>query len=530
MKTMKTNLIKQLMLLVTVCLTSTVTFAQQQLSQKSQSQQLQQLPQQSQQLQQQPRQLPQQPDSLNHYLEQAARNNPQINSDFMLYKASLEKIPQAGAFPDPELEIGFLFKPMETLMGKQVADFTLMQMFPWFGTRKAARSEASEMARMAYEKFRDSRNTLWYEVKAQWYQLANLSEQYKTTKNNIALLKQLEQLALNRFSAPSAQGTQSPAPTSSASGNSQPAQSSSGTAMSGMDGMGSSASAAATSSPSATSPSSSASGMSGMGTSSMSVASGGMSDVLRIQMERAELEDNLKNLGSLRLVAEAQFNSLLNRPSRTPVAVPDSLQQLAFHLDEQQLMDSIFTRNPMLTMIDAEADAYRAKAKMDRRMSYPMIGIGLQYSLINKMDHPIGMADMNGKDMVMPMVKISLPLFRRKYNAQQRESENYWRASELKRDNVQNQLHTEYISTRQQLEDAARKLDLYSRQYDLSLSTWRLIVREFSAGRQSLTDVIQVERQMLDYKLKKSEAVAAYNTSVAAIEKLISTSITLDDK
>ena len=127
-------------------------------------------------------------------------------------------------------------------------------------------------------------------------------------------------------------------------------------------------------------------------------------------------------------------------------------------------------------------------------------------------------------------VEISLPLFRRKYNAQQRESENYWRASELKRDNVQNQLHTEYISTRQQLEDAARKLELYSRQYDLSLSTWRLIVREFSAGRQSLTDVIQVERQMLDYKLKKSEAVAAYNTSVAAIEKLISTSITLDDK
>lgn len=532
---MKTNLIKQIMRLPAVSLksantaaialvtiiafslTSTVAFARQQQQQQQQ----------------------QQPDSLGYYLEQAARNNPQINSDFMLYKASLEKIPQAGAFPDPELEIGFFFKPMETLMGKQVADFTLMQMFPWFGTRKAARSEASEMARMTYEKFRDSRNTLWYEVKAQWYQLTNLSEQYKTTENNIALLKQLEQLALNRFSAPSAQGAQSSvsalssssvSSSSSTSGKSMSGQPSSGTGMSGMSGMSSSSSGANAISSSATPASSATNGMSGMGTGSMSAVSGGMSDVLRIQMERAELEDNLKNIGSLRLVAEAQFNSLLNRPSGTPVAVPDSLEQLVFHWDEQQLMDSIFTRNPMLTMIDAEADAYRAKAKMDRRMSYPMIGIGLQYSLINKMDHPIGMADMNGKDMVMPMVKISLPLFRRKYNAQQRESENYWRASELKRDNVQNQLHTEYISTRQQLEDAARKLALYSSQYDLSLSTWQLIVREFSAGRQSLTDVIEVERQMLDYKLKKSEAVAAYNTSIAAIEKLISTSITLDNK
>ena len=84
-------------------------------------------------------------------------------------------------------------------MGKQIADFTLMQMFPWFGTRKAARSEASEMARMAYEQFRDTRNNLWYEVKAQWYQLSSLNEQYHITEANIRLLYQLEQLALNRF-------------------------------------------------------------------------------------------------------------------------------------------------------------------------------------------------------------------------------------------------------------------------------------------------------------------------------------------
>lgn len=429
-------------------------------------------------------------DSLSHYLEQAARSNPQVNADFMLYKASLEKIPQAGAFADPELEIGFFVKPMETLMGKQIADFTLMQMFPWFGTRKAARSEASEMARMAYEQFRDTRNNLWYEVKAQWYQLSSLNEQYHITEANIRLLYQLEQLALNRFSASSAQAA--PSSTSVTSVASMPPALSSG------------------------------SGMSGMGGGSMgNVAVGGMSDVLRIQMERAGLEDNLASLLSARLTVQALFNALLNRPSDASVCVPDSLTQRFYRIDGQLLLDSIFTRNPMLAMLEAEGEAYRAKAKMDRRMSYPMIGIGLQYSVVNKVADPMGMPDMNGKDMVMPMVKVSLPLFRRKYNARQRESHNYRMASELKRDNVQNQLQAEYINVRQQLDDAARKVSLYERQYALSLSTWQLMVREFTAGRQSLTDVIQVERQMLDYKLKKSEAVAAYNTTVAAIEKLI---------
>lgn len=477
-------------------------------------------------------------DSLAHYLELAARNNPLINSDFMLYKASLEKVPQAGAYPDPELEIGFFLTPMEIIGGKQMADFTLMQMFPWFGTRKAARNEATEMARMAYEKFRESRNNLYYEIKSQWYQLSNLNEQEKNVRANISLLHQLEQLALNRFAASSARGGTSSVTSSSSSSaiigmsssGTLPAAVSSGGGMTGMGGGASASSASgASSSTSSIGSSMSSGGMSGggMGGSSGmgSGSGGGMSDVLRIQLERAGLENDLENLHSAHLVAEAKFNTLLNRTSNLPVTVPDSLQQRVFRMDESAILDSILTQNPMLTMLEAEGNAYRAKAVMDKRMSYPMIGIGLQYSLINKVADPMGMPDMNGKDMVMPMLKISLPLFRRKYNAQQRESKNYWMASELKRDNAQNLLQAEYISVRQQLEDAARKANLYTRQYALSLSTWQLIVREFSAGAQSLTDVIQVERQMLDYQLKRSEAIAAYNITVAGIEKLISTSL-----
>ena len=128
-------------------------------------------------------------------------------------------------------------------------------------------------------------------------------------------------------------------------------------------------------------------------------------------------------------------------------------------------------------------------------------------------------------DMVMPMIKISIPIFRRKYNAQQRESRHYREASELKYEDTLNQLHAEYIALKQQLADASRKIDLYAKQQDLSRSTYQLMIREFSAGTTSLTDIIQLERQLLDYSLKKSEAVAEYNTLVAGLEKLVSTSV-----
>lgn len=255
---------------------------------------------------------------------------------------------------------------------------------------------------------------------------------------------------------------------------------------------------------------------------------GGMSDVLRIQMEKVELENTLASLLSQRKTAEAAFNTLLNQSLATPISVPDSLERLPLSWSESMALDNVISNNPMLTMLEAEGNAYRAKAEMDKKMSYPMLGIGLQYSLIGKKPEDMSMGSMsgmNGKDMFMPMLKISLPIFRKKYNAQQRESKHYWKSSELKYENTMNQLQAEYIRITQQLEDAARKIDLYQKQYDLSLATYQLIVREFSTGRTTLTDVIQVERQMLDYHLKKSEAIAEYNTQIAGIEKLISTSV-----
>lgn len=154
-----------------------------------------------------------------------------------------------------------------------------------------------------------------------------------------------------------------------------------------------------------------------------------------------------------------------------------------------------------------------------------MFGIGLQYSVVGKSDNAMVMPDMNGMDMVMPMFKISIPIFRKKYNAQQRESKHYRQASELKYENTLNQLQAEYQTVKQQLADAARKVSLYKKQRDLALSTWQLMVREFSAGVSSLTDVIQLERQLLDYSLKESEAIAEYNTMVASMEKLVATSL-----
>lgn len=405
------------------------------------------------------------PDSLDRYLETAAKNNPGLNADFLAYKASLEKVPQAGAWPDPQLDIGFFLKPMDIVGGRQIADFTLMQMFPWFGTKKAAQTEATHMARMAYARFTETRDNLFLEVYTQWYLLSTLVQQLRNNRENLQLLKQLEELALRKVS-------------------------------------------------------SSSSGMS----SGMGNTAPGMSDVLRVQLEMAEIENNIESILSEIAAEKAKFNALLNRSTDREVILPDSIAKVPFFFDEGVTMSEIENRNPMLDMLVEEEQAYRAKGEMDQKMSYPMFGIGLQYMLIGESataQMEQGMEpEMTGMDMIMPMVSISIPLYRNKYKAQQRESRFLWQLAREKYRNTLNMLQSDLFRLKHQLDDAERKITLYRKQEQLARTTYQLVVQEFISAKSDLTNVIQVQRQLLDYQLREAEAIAEYNTRVASIRKL----------
>jgi outer membrane protein TolC len=130
------------------------------------------------------------------------------------------------------------------------------------------------------------------------------------------------------------------------------------------------------------------------------------------------------------------------------------------------------------------------------------------------------MKSMNGKDMLMPMVSISIPIYRNKYKAAQRESRLLRQASEERYAGTFNSLQTELYRDKHQLDDAARKIALYKKQAELARTTYELVVQEFAGGKSELGAVIQVQRQLLDYRLKESEAIAGYNTMVANIQKL----------
>ena len=132
-----------------------------------------------------------QTDSLFNYLEIAAKNNPTVLQAFAEYEAALQKVPQVGSLPDPEASLGVFLKPMELVGGNQVADISLMQMFPWFGVLKFAKDEMSLMAKAKLETFRDAKLQVFYDVQRTWYELNKTRQNILISEKNMSFSARL---------------------------------------------------------------------------------------------------------------------------------------------------------------------------------------------------------------------------------------------------------------------------------------------------------------------------------------------------
>jgi outer membrane protein TolC len=373
---------------------------------------------------------------------------------FTEYRAALEKIPQVSALPDPELGIDAFLTPMELVAGNQIGDLSLMQMFPWFGTLRAAKDEMSLMAKADYETFREAKQQVFYDVQKTWYDLYNVQQNIRISEKSLDILKTLERLSLANFK-------------------------------------------------------------SGGNTDSGS----GLADLYRIQIEVAEMENNIAQFQSRHRSLTASFNSLINRPPLTSVSVPDTIIADTLSLSLNDVLDSMLVNNPMIMMLDYERQSLDARKEMVTRMGYPMIGLGLNYSFISQ--NAMSSSAMNGKDMIMPMAKITLPIYRKKYRSMQNEASLMEKSAGYNRDAVSNSLEAEYYSALQSYQDALRRVKLYSVQLDLANRSLSILLKSFASSGEDLTEILQTRQQTLDYELKSVEAVTDCNISIARIRQLM---------
>ncbi len=391
-------------------------------------------------------------DSLSTYIAAAIRNNPAVIGGYNAYKAQVMSACGAGSLNDPTIQVGVFPKSMQHVNGKQIATFTIMQMFPWFGTLKAGRENMEYKAESAYQKFRADGIALAYDVQKQWYAMLATQEKIKAVKGKISLLEDIKKLALLTYKTQSR------------------------------------------------------------------MRNAKMSDQLRLEAEEQNLEEQIASLEAKAALQRQQFNIVMHRDANAPLVVPDTI---ALREMPSISWNDIEAQDPLLQKSVADGKAFEAQERLATNMGKPTFSVGLQYMLNGKVMNP-KMENMNGMDMVMPMVTVSVPIYRRKIYMSKEAAKLNKISTDYAYQNRQDALKSEYLSIGQRAEDVKRKVELYDKEVKILDRTLSLMNTEYATGSTSLTDILETNRQYIDYALKKAEAYADYNTLVAEYEKMAS--------
>lgn len=244
-----------------------------------------------------------------------------------------------------------------------------------------------------------------------------------------------------------------------------------------------------------------------------------MSDQYRLQAEQLKLEEQIESLESLLKLQQEQFNLLLHRDPASPLVLPDSIV-----LSEMPIVEwaEIERHSPDLLSLRAQSEQYVAQEEKARRMGLPMVGVGVQYMLNKERDDGMAMPDMNGMDMWMGMLKVTLPIYRHKVKAQRRAAELMKQTADESYLRRTDMLRAQLLSIGQRADDVKRKMTLYRKDMDILAETLRLMAGEYATGTTTLSDILQTEREQLSYAFSHAEAQAQYNMIVAEFEKLAS--------
>jgi outer membrane protein TolC len=240
-----------------------------------------------------------------------------------------------------------------------------------------------------------------------------------------------------------------------------------------------------------------------------------MVDVLRADIKIEDAENEIVLLQEKWNPLKAKFNLLLNLPSDTTISLDSFYSNKTRSLFRE---DSIYLDNPTLASYDSKIEAMEGRIELARKASMPKIGIGLDYVVVSK--RGVNNLTDDGKDVVMPMATISLPLYRSKYKATIKEASLNQEALKLYKHEYMNSLSNEYYLGNYNLTRSIKFMKLYKSEISKTNSILDLLLVSYTTSGKDFVEILRTQQKLLDYQLKLETQTKEYYSAIAQLEFL----------
>ncbi|MFD2890892.1 TolC family protein [Flavobacterium chuncheonense] len=252
-----------------------------------------------------------------------------------------------------------------------------------------------------------------------------------------------------------------------------------------------------------------------MALTSVEVGKASAVDVLRLQMRQNDLQQLKEVLEQQFLSEQTYLNNLLNRENGVQITIIDSLNMPK---EDLEINVENLSVHPELLKFDKLYHSITESELLNQKESSPMIGFGLDY--INVEPRPDMSFSDNGKDIVMPMVSVSIPIFNKKYKSVTKQNELQQQEINYQKQERLNNL--ESLLDKAINERIAAKISYITALKNLKQAkdAEQILIKSYETGTINFNDVLDIQELQLKFQINQIEAVKNYYVQSTIINYL----------
>jgi len=220
-----------------------------------------------------------------------------------------------------------------------------------------------------------------------------------------------------------------------------------------------------------------------------------LADLIRVQIQIDDASTKVDLLKLKKKPLLSDFNTLLNRD----LDIEIDLDLAADLMVDNYQLDSALVNQPEIRALNAKLIALDYELELVELNRKPNIGVGLDYGVVSKRED-IAVPD-NGKDILMPMISLSLPIFGKKNKSLKKEVG-------LKQESVkealiaaQNDIRNSWTQTDYEIESANTVLGLYQKEIEKTELLLKVLTTAYSNNNSDFEALLTTQQRLLQLEL-----------------------------
>ena len=239
-------------------------------------------------------------------------------------------------------------------------------------------------------------------------------------------------------------------------------------------------------------------------------------DVLRLQIRQNELQQQKEVLEEEFNSEQTTFNNLLNRDENSTVEIVATME---IPEDDPTYGTDALSLNPELLKYDKLYESIAQSELLNQRESLPMIGFGVDYLPVTERSD-VNFSD-NGKDVLMPMVSVSIPIFNNRYKSISRQNELRQQEIETQKSQRLNVLESAFAKAISQRNQARIKFNTQTMNLKQAKDAEQILIKNYETGTIDFNDVLDIQELQLKFQMNQIESVQMYYVQQSIINYLI---------